>query len=132
MLYIIDSHIQTTKIYYRRNMVMNVLIAMLEELLKKDNAENKKRKLQSEFGIEMSVETTRRVNVMCNLSEVMLEYGEERGIAIGEERGIAIGEKRGIELVAENMIRAKKSDGEIQLLTGLDLSRINELKKNLK
>ena len=102
----------------------NVLIAMLEELLKKDDAENKKRKLQSEFGIEMSVETTRRVNVMCNLSEVMLEYGEERGIAIGE--------KRGIEQVAENMIRAKKSDEEIQLLTGLDLSRINELKKNLK
>lgn len=102
----------------------NVLIAMLEELLKKDDAENKKHKLQSEFGIEMSVETTRRVNVMCNLSEVMLEYGEERGIAIGE--------KRGIEQVAENMIRAKKSDEEIQLLTGLDLSRINELKKNLK
>ena len=71
-------------------MVMNVLIAMLEELLKKDDAENKKRKLQSEFGIEMSVEMTRRVNVMCNLSEV------------------------------------------IQLLTGLDLPRINELKKNLK
>lgn len=102
----------------------NVLIAMLEELLKKDDAENKKHNLQSEFGIEMSVETTRRVNVMCNLSEVMLEYGEERGIAIGE--------KRGIEQVAENMIRAKKSDEEIQLLTGLDLSRINELKKNLK
>ena len=88
----------------------------------------------------MSVETTRRVNVMCNLSEVMLEYGEERGIAIGEERGIAIGEERGIaigeqrgiEQVAENMIRAKKSDEEIQLLTGLDLPRINELKKNLK
>lgn len=45
MLYIIDLPIQTTKIYYRRNMVMNVLIAMLEELLKKDNAENKKCKL---------------------------------------------------------------------------------------
>ena len=124
MRYIIDSPIPITKIYYRRNMVMNVLIAMLEELLKKDNAENKKRKLQSEFGIEMSVETTRRVNVMCNLSEVMLEYGEERGIAIEE--------KRGIEQVAENMIRAKKSDEEIQLLTGQDLPRINELKKNLK
>lgn len=90
MRYIIDSPIPITKIYYRRNMVMNVLIAMLEELLKKDDAENKKRKLQSEFGIEMSVEMTRRVNVMCNLSEV------------------------------------------IQLLTGLDLPRINELKKNLK
>ena len=35
MLYIIDLPIQTTKIYYRRNMVMNVLIAMLEELQKK-------------------------------------------------------------------------------------------------
>lgn len=123
MRYIIDSPIPITKICYK-NMGINVLIAMLEELLKKDDAVNKKRKLQSEFGIEMSVETTRRVNVMCNLSEVMLEYGEERGIAIGE--------KRGIEQVAENMIRAKKSDEEIQLLTGLDLPRINELKKNLK
>ena len=89
MRYIIDSPIPITKICYK-NMGINVLIAMLEELLKKDDAENKKHKLQSEFGIEMSVETTRRVNVMCNLSEV------------------------------------------IQLLTGLDLPRINELKKNLK
>ena len=30
MRYIIDSPIPITKIYYRRNMVMNVLIAMLE------------------------------------------------------------------------------------------------------
>ena len=35
---------------------------------------------------------------MCNLSQVVLEHGEERGIKIGETRGIKIGETRGIKL----------------------------------
>ena len=73
----------------------NVLIAMLEELLKKEEAENKKQKLQNEYGVEMSIELTRKVEHMCNLSQVVLEHGEERGIKIGETRGIKIGETRG-------------------------------------
>ena len=35
---------------------------------------------------------------MCNLSQVVLEHGEERGIKIGETRGIKIGETRGFKL----------------------------------
>ena len=76
----------------------NVLIAMLEELLKKEESESKKQKLQNEYGVEMSIELTRKVEHMCNLSQVVLEHGEERGIKIGETRGIKIGETRGIKL----------------------------------
>ena len=54
----------------------NYLIAMLEELLRKENVEDKKRKLEEEYGFVMSEETERRVNVMCNLSEVMIDRGE--------------------------------------------------------
>ena len=76
----------------------NVLIAMLEELLKKEESESKKQKLQNEYGVEMSIELTRKVEHMCNLSQVVLEHGEERGIKIGETRGIKIGETRGIKI----------------------------------
>ena len=72
--------------------------AMLEELLKKEESESKKQKLQNEYGVEMSIELTRKVEHMYNLSQVVLEHGEERGIKIGETRGIKIGETRGIKI----------------------------------
>ena len=59
---------------------------MLEELLKKEESESKKQKLQNEYGVEMSIELTRKVEHMCNLSQVVLEYGEERGKIEGENR----------------------------------------------
>ena len=51
---------------------------MLEELLKRDSAEAKKRKLEEEYSIVMDVETERKVSTMCNLSEVVLEKGIEK------------------------------------------------------
>ena len=51
----------------------NKLIAMLEELLKKEPVSEKKKKLSDEYGIIMSEETERRLNTMSNLSEVVLE-----------------------------------------------------------
>lgn len=64
----------------------NVLIAMLEELLKKDSADVKKQKLVEQYGLIMNDETGRRLDVMCNLSEVVMEKGIEKGIEKGETR----------------------------------------------
>ena len=86
-------------------------VAMLEELLKKEEAESKKQKLQNEYGVEMSIELTRKVEHMCNLSQVVLEHGEERG----EERGIKIGETRGIKIGEERGIKIGKIEGENKL-----------------
>ncbi|WP_022773137.1 hypothetical protein [Butyrivibrio sp. AE2015] len=57
----------------------NTLIAMLEELLGKENEIEKKKRLSEEFGLVMSIETERRLGEMCNLSEVLVEKGIEKG-----------------------------------------------------
>lgn len=118
----------------------NKLIAMLEELLRIDDAENKKRKLEEEYGISMTVETERKVNTMCNLSEVMLERGIEqgiergieRGIEKGIERGIEQGIERGIEITAENMLMINRPLDEIEKVTGISQERLLEIRQKLK
>ena len=67
----------------------NILIAMLEELLRREETEIKKKRLTDEFNLEMNVVTGRKVDVMCNLSEVLIEQGEEKGKEIGKEIGEA-------------------------------------------
>lgn len=65
----------------------NILIAMLEQLLKKENVTEKKKILSQEYGLIMDVETERKVNTMCNLSEVVLEKGISQGITQGITQG---------------------------------------------
>lgn len=73
----------------------NYLIAMLEELLRKEELQNKKKKLEEKYGFVMSVKTEGRLNEMCNLSEVILEKGIEEGIEKGIEQGIEQGLEKG-------------------------------------
>lgn len=93
----------------------NVLIAMLEELLKRDSAEAKKKKLKEQYDIIMDVETERRVNTMCNLSEVVLERGMEQGMV----------------QVAEKMLKANKPAEEIKNFTGVSIDKLKELADKL-
>lgn len=60
----------------------NYLIAMLEELLKKGDREQKKKNLSSNFGLIMTEETIRRIDHMCNLSDLIVEQGIEQGNAL--------------------------------------------------
>lgn len=62
----------------------NKLISMLSTLLSNNiKPQEKKRLLESEYGIKMSVELESEVSAMCNLSEIV----EERGIEKGMEKG---------------------------------------------
>ncbi len=97
------------------NTSKNVLIAMLEELLKKDDAENKKKRLEEDYGIVMNVETERKVNSMCNLSEVMLERGIEQGI----------------EQVIERMLRLGRTPEEIADFCGYDLDKVKQVEQKV-
>ena len=57
----------------------NVLISMLSTLLSdKIKADEKKQKLEKEYGIKMSKELESEVSSMCNLSEAIEERGIER------------------------------------------------------
>jgi len=58
----------------------NVLIAMLEDLLADENSQAKKDKLVRKYNMEMTTELRRRIGKMCNISDVVLERGIEKGI----------------------------------------------------
>ena len=60
----------------------NQLIAMLEDLLKDEAIEKKKKNLEKKYNMKMTLDLERRIDDMCNLSDVV----EERGIEKGTEK----------------------------------------------
>ena len=100
----------------------NTLIAMLEELLKKESAADKKKILSDEYGIIMNEETEGRLNTMCNLSEVVLERGIEQGF----ERGIEQGQRQ----LIEQMIKNGKTAKEIADFCGISIDAIRKMQEN--
>ena len=99
----------------------NTLIAMLEELLKKEAADVKKKRLSEKYGVEMTGDTEEKVNVMCNLSEVVLEKGFEKGI------------EKGINSTIANMLTSGSfTDEQICVATGKTMDYIIEFKKGIK
>ena len=69
----------------------NVLIAMLEELLFEKDAAEKKRILAEEYGMIMTVELERRIQIMCNWSEVVGARAFKNGFESGFEDGVEDG-----------------------------------------
>lgn len=66
----------------------NRLIAMLEDVLSREDSDVKKRKLEEKYAMRMTMELEGRINRMCNLSDVVVERGIELGIQQGMQRGI--------------------------------------------
>jgi len=95
----------------------NYLIAMLEELLKKEDAENKKKNLEEKYGFVMSVKTEGRLNDMCNLGEGLLERGIEEGIEQGIEQGLEQGKAEGLRSLVET----------VKSLVGDDFQKVCEI-----
>ena len=60
------------------------LISMLDTLLAKMDAETKKKKLQEEHNLPMTIKLEKEMNDMCNLSSGIREEGIRDGILIGE------------------------------------------------
>ena len=89
----------------------NILIAMLEELLKKEAVADKKKILSEEYGIVMRDDTERRLNTMCNLSEVVLEKGIEKGM----------------RQLIQQMRNNGKNTKEIAEFCGIPMERVEEM-----
>ena len=94
----------------------NALIAMLEELIRKEDVDEKKKHLAHSYGLNMSSDDERRFAEMCNLSEVVFEKGEEKGLVKGVERG---------------KILARFEDGmspeEIAVKTNVSIDKVKEV-----
>jgi hypothetical protein len=81
---------------------------MLEALLKSEPTDIKKKRLSTEYGLEMNRDTERRLNDMCNLSEVVLERGLQQGIEQGIEQGIkAFIEDKREDNVSDDVIKKR-------------------------
>ena len=108
----------------------NYLIAMLEELLKKEDAENKKKNLEEKYGFVMSVKTEGRLNDMCNLGEGLLERGIEEGIEQGLQKGMEKGIERGLEQGKAEGLRSLVET--VKSLVGDDFQKVCEIiRKNV-
>ena len=63
----------------------NKLISMLSTLLSVDiKTQEKKKRLEEEYGIKMSKELESEMSAMCNLSDIVEERGIEKGIEQGK------------------------------------------------
>ena len=84
------------------------LISMLDTLLAKMDAETKKKKLQEEHNLPMTIKLEKEMNDMCNLSSGIREEGfregERRGERRGERKGKRKGERKGKLETLRNMI----------------------------
>jgi hypothetical protein len=111
----------------------NKLIAMLEELLRKESAEVKKKRLADDYGLVMNIDTVRRIDEMCNLSQVVLEQGYEQGVEQGIEQGIRQGISMG-EL--KGKVIARFEDGmpieEIAQKSHVSVDEVTEILKEKK
>lgn len=90
------------------------LLGMLNTLLsRKITVEDKKQKLCSEYGISPTVKMDKEMRLMCNLSDLVIEEGLERGMQRGKANATVT--------IIDNYIRKNNSTLEIALET-LDIS----------
>ena len=100
----------------------NKLLAMLEELIRKEDANIKKQKLQDEFGLKMTRETEGRINTMCNWSEAIAEREREEGIEIGVKEGM----KQTLDIIY--MLKENASDDDIMSKIGCGIEVIEQVR----
>ena len=77
-----------TRTAKNRELSKNRLIAMLEELFSKSEFLEKKKILEEDYGLKMSVELEGRMNETCNVSDYWEEVATEEGKEIGERQKI--------------------------------------------
>lgn len=102
--------------------LMNTLIS------EKISEEEKKKRLEGDYGIAVSSEVEGGVNVMCNYSEMIWEKGEKAGVKLGEKTG---DEKRQRK-TAQRMLKAKKySYEEISDMTELPIEEVKKIEEEM-
>ena len=90
----------------------NVLIAMLEELVSRKDASEKKRILADEYGMTMTAELERRIQIMCNWSESIMERERIR------ERIDAIGRMIRANITREQILSMGYTEAEYEKAEG--------------
>ena len=108
-----------TRTAKNRELSKNRLIAMLEELFSKSEFLEKKKILEEDYGLKMSVELEGRMNEMCNVSdyweEVALQTGRKEGREEGRKEGREEGREEGRKKQAmETALKLKKKGHSLE------------------
>ncbi|MCI9589817.1 MAG: hypothetical protein HFG42_04585 [Lachnospiraceae bacterium] len=90
----------------------NVLIAMLEELVSRKDVSEKKRILADEYGMTMTAELERRLQIMCNWSESIRE--RERKDAKIEARIEALEKMMRVNITREQILSMGYTEAEYE------------------
>ena len=94
----------------------NDLIRYLSLLLNKEMpVEQREKKLESDYHLQMSEELRKDVGGMCNYSDAMLMLGRKEGRAEGIAEGVVKGRAEGI---AEGVVKGR-AEGEFATLVSL-------------
>ena len=93
---------------------------LYETLLGNLDARSKCERLEKQYGFTINDDTARRVNTMCNLSDVVEERGIEKGIA------------RGIERTVRRLLMKNYPDGEIIDITECTPELLERVKAEMK
>lgn len=88
--------------------------------------------LEKQYGFIINNETARRVNTMCNLSDVVEERGIERGLARGIEQGIEQGREHTLEQTVRRLLIKNYPDGEIIDITECTPELLERVKAEIK
>lgn len=103
----------------------NILISMLEELLRNEDTNSKKKKLEAKYNYKMTVEKEEVNNYMCNLSDILIE----KGSAEGEAAGIIKGEWNMLfKLVSDGLLSSKEAAKQVSLTEDEFIRKLNEWK----
>jgi predicted transposase YdaD len=90
------------------------------------SADEKLNIMETEYHIPLEDNARKDVNVMCNLSQGVLEIGEARGKAIGE----AVGEARGKAEIILNMNKKGYTIEQIADVTDKDVEEVKAIIEN--
>lgn len=91
------------------------------------SVDRKKEVLSQEFGISMTPDWERSVNIMCNLSEAIEERGIEKGIKTGIKTGMEKGIEAGIKVLIETCMEfnASREDTLIRIVQKFSMTNEN-------
>ena len=93
------------------------LISMLDILLARMDVETKKKKLQEEHNLPMTIKLEKEMNEMCNLSSGIREESFREGEVIGIHKGKL---ETTIEFIKNIMFKKHSSAEEAMELLGID------------
>ena len=78
--------------------------------------------------MEMTVETRRRIDRMCNLSDVVLEKGLQEGLQKGRQEGFEEGREEGLQKGRqEGRQEGQKAIAKNMFQKGIDIEQISIL-----